>query len=54
MEAFLTGYCRMIDGSRMVAVETEDKTLIDVDCQYLSCPYAPNCPVGQQIREITE
>ena len=44
----------MIDSSRMVAVETEGKTLIEVDCQYRSCPYATNCPIGLKIREITE
>ena len=54
METFVSGYCRVLDNSRMVAVETEGKTLVEVDCQYLSCPYAPNCPIGQKIRELSE
>ena len=54
METFVSGYCRVLDASRMVAVETEGKTLVEVDCQYPSCPYAPNCPIGEKIRELSE
>ena len=52
-EHFLTGYCRTLDNSRMVTLVTENKKLVEVDCSYESCPYAPNCTVAQKIRELT-
>ena len=48
-EAFYTGYCRCIDGSRMVAVEADDSTLTEVDCNYEVCPYVGECTVAQKI-----
>jgi len=51
-EVFFSGYCRCIDASRMVAVEIFDGGM-EVDCSYESCPYAPNCQIGQKIQEIT-
>ena len=53
-EAFFSGYCRNIDDSRMVAVEAEDKELTGVDCDYGTCPYAPNCTIAQKIEEFLE
>ena len=53
-EAFYSGYCRCIDGSRMVAVEAEDNTLTEVDCSYENCPYAGDCTIGQKIKEFLE
>ena len=53
-EVFFSGYCRTIDESRMVAVVTEDATLLDVDCCYNSCVYTPNCVIAQKIRELLE
>ena len=50
-EAFLSGYCRTIDQSRMVAVVTEDGELVEVDCCFESCIHAPNCSIAQQIEE---
>lgn len=51
-EYFFSGYCRCIDNSRMVAVETEDGALTEVDCNYVNCPYAPGCAIGEKIREL--
>lgn len=51
-ESFLSGYCRCMDGSRMVAVVTEDHTLTETDCGYPDCPYAAGCPIAAQIREL--
>jgi len=48
-ETFFSGYCRVIDGSRTVAVEAEDNQLTFADCDYAVCPYAGNCPVGKNI-----
>ena len=48
-EIFLSGYCRTIDQSRMVAVVTEDGKLLEVDCCFENCIHAPNCSIAQQI-----
>ncbi len=53
-EAFLSGYCRAIDRSRMVALVTEDGQLVEVDCGYTGCVHAPNCQIARQIRELTK
>ena len=53
-EAFYSGYCRCIDGSRMVAVEAEGSTLTEVDCSYENCPHTPNCTVAQAISDLTK
>lgn len=50
-EVFLSGYCRNIDQSRMVAVVTEDGQLVEVDCCFEGCIHAPNCNIAQQIEE---
>lgn len=49
-EIFVSGYCRVLDQSRMVTVEITDD-LVEVDCAYPDCPYAPGCPVAQKIGE---
>lgn len=51
-EIFLSGYCRQLDQSRMVAVVTENGRLIEADCCYGSCIYEPNCQIAQKIREL--
>ena len=51
-ELFVTGYCRCADSHRMVAVETEDGQLTEVDCGYRTCPHASGCPIAQKIREL--
>jgi len=51
-EAFLSGYCRTIDRSRMVAVVTEDGELVEVDCCYETCIHAPNCVIAENIRQM--
>lgn len=51
-EGFFSGYCRQIDGSRMVAVEAEGDTLTEVDCGYPDCPYGPNCTIAGQINDF--
>ncbi len=52
IEKFLSGYCRSIDGTRMVAVVLEDGKLLEVDCCYGSCPHEPNCQIAQKIRQL--
>ena len=51
-EIFLSGYCRAIDQSRMVAVEITAGQA-DADCAFPDCPYAPNCQIAEKIREQT-
>lgn len=53
-EVFISGYCRALDQSRMVAAVTEDGALTEVDCGYGSCIYQPGCPIAKQIGELTE
>ena len=50
-ELFLSGYCRALDSSRMVAIVIDDGNLEEADCAYPGCPYAPNCPIAQKIEE---
>ena len=51
-DAFFSGYCRQLDGSRMVTAVAEDGKLTEVDCCFESCVYAPNCTIGENIREF--
>ena len=53
-EAFFSGYCRQLDAARMVAVFVVDGQLDEVDCQYTTCPHAPNCQIAKQIGELLE
>ncbi len=53
-ETFLSGYCRVIDQSRMVTVETDNGTLIDVDCCFTNCVHTPNCLIAKAIRDLLE
>ena len=50
-EIFISGYCRVLDQSRMVELIIEDGELVDVDCCYGSCIHEPNCQIAKQIRE---
>ena len=53
-EYFFSGYCRTLDKSRMVAVETEDGKVTDVDCCFENCIHTPNCTIAEEIRKLTE
>ncbi len=53
-EEFISGYCRTLDQSRMVAVLFADGRLEEADCLYSSCPHAADCQIAQRIREMTE
>ena len=48
-EKLITGYCRALDGSRMVMAAEEKGTLTDVDCDYPGCAHAPVCQIAQAI-----
>ena len=49
-ESFISGYCRCLDGSRMVELVTEDGKLLEVDCSFESCPHTPGCTIAAAIR----
>lgn len=48
-EFFFSGYCRVLDGSRTVCLVTENGAVVEVDCNFESCPYATDCPIGKEI-----
>ena len=52
-EIFLSGYCRVLDQARVVAVVLEDGTVTEVDCCYGNCPHQCSCIIAGQIREQT-
>ena len=37
LEKFVSGYCRQLDGSRMVEVILEDGEILEIDCCYGNC-----------------
>ena len=49
MEAFITGYCRAMDKSRIVLLEDGE-----ADCAYDNCPYKEVCEIGKRVAELTE
>lgn len=49
METVLSGYCRTIDGSRMVLIEDGE-----ADCDFETCAYRDVCQIGQQIARLRE
>lgn len=51
-ETFLSGYCRCVDGSRMVTVVTENQTLTETDCNFPDCPYTGECTIASGIRDL--
>ena len=51
-EKLITGYCRALDGSRMVMAEAENGILTDIDCDYPGCAHAPVCQIAQAIDEF--
>lgn len=51
-EAFFSGYCRQIDGSRTVCVEAEGSNLLQADCLMESCPYSAQCPIQEKIESF--
>ena len=53
-EAFFSGYCRMLDQSRMVCVCAENGQLTEADCNFAHCPYTAECPVAGKIQEFIQ
>ena len=53
-EKFISGYCRVLDCSRLVEVVLVDSAVDEVDCCYGSCVYQQNCTIAKQIDELTK
>ena len=53
-EKFFSGYCRQLDGSRMVEVIVEDGQITEIDCCYGNCIHQGNCLIAKQIDSLTE
>lgn len=53
-ETFVSGYCRQLDGSRMVEVILENGAITEVDCCYGDCVYQGSCPIAKQLDEMGE
>ena len=51
-EKFISGYCRQLDGSRMVEVILENGEITEIDCCYGDCVYQSNCAVAKEIDEL--
>ena len=51
-EYFLSGYCRQLDGARMVEVIVENGKITEADCCYGSCTYQSGCPIAKEMEEI--
>ena len=51
-EKIFSGYCRQLDGSRIVEVILEDGEITEVDCCYGSCIHEGNCPIAREIAEL--
>ena len=52
VEKFLSGYCRQLDGSRVVEVILENGEITEIDCCYGSCVHQINCPIAKEIYEL--
>ena len=51
-EKFVCGYCRQLDGSRMVEVILENGKPEEADCLYGNCVYQSQCTIAQQIADM--
>ena len=52
-EMFITGYCRALDGSRVVEVILEDGQVTEVDCAYPGCIHSQSCEIAKEIKKST-
>lgn len=48
-EKFFSGYCRNIDGSRMICAVKENGQLLEADCDFECCPFTGECTIAGDI-----
>lgn len=53
-EKYLSGYCRQLDGARVVEVILCDGQLEEADCCYGSCIHEANCPIAREIQALLQ
>ena len=51
-EKFVSGYCRVLDCSRMVEVILENGEIVEIDCCYGNCVHQGNCLIAREIDEL--
>jgi hypothetical protein len=51
-EYFFSGYCRVLDSSRMVEIIAENGKVTEVDCCFGNCVYQSNCPIAKEIEKL--
>ena len=54
IEKFISGYCRVLDCSRLVEVLLTAGTVAEVACCYGNCNYQPNSPIAKEIDSFTK
>ena len=55
MEKNFSGYCRVLDGARIVFLEQEDDGAWEADCNFDNgCPYQAECPIGCEMSRFLE
>ena len=52
IEKFVSGYCRVLDCSRLVEVLLTDGNVEEVDCCYGNCVHQGNCLIAKEIEEL--
>ena len=52
IEKFVSGYCRVLDCSRLVEVIVTNGKIEEVDCCYGNCVYQPGCPIAKEIDQL--
>ena len=53
IERYFSGYCRMLDGARMVEVILEHGEVTEADCCYGQCEFQNGCPIAKAIESET-
>lgn len=53
-EKIISGYCRQLDGSRIVTLELDNGCITDIDCRYGECLHQSNCAIAREIDALAE
>ena len=52
-EKFVSGYCRVLDCSRLVEVILVDGQIDEIDCCYGNCVHQSGCPIAKEVDSLT-